>query len=65
MVAGMLLICFASYSLFFWDVFPEKHQLLLGINKIDHVCCSSVQRGKENLKDVSQGTALAQSVKLK
>lgn len=65
MVAGMLLICFESYSLFFWDVFLEKHQLLLGINKTDHVCCSSLQRGKENSQRCQPGTALAQSVKLK
>lgn len=43
-----LLICLESYSLFFWDLFLEKHRLLLGINKIDHVCCSSLERRKED-----------------
>lgn len=37
-----------SYSLFFGDLFLLKQRLLLGINKIDLVWCSSLQRGKED-----------------
>lgn len=32
----------------FGDLFLEKHRLLLGINKVDHVCCSSLQRRRED-----------------
>lgn len=43
-----LLIQLESYSLFFWDLFLEKHRLLLGVNKIGLVWHSSLQREKED-----------------
>lgn len=38
-----LLICLESYWLSCWDLFLRKHRLFLGINKTDHVFCSSLQ----------------------
>lgn len=40
---GWLLICLESCWLSSWDLFLGKHRLFLGINKIDHVFCSSLQ----------------------
>lgn len=48
LVVGVVIDSFGKLFTFLLNLFLEKHRLLLGVNKIDLVWHSSLQRGKED-----------------
>ena len=54
MVAGVVPDLFGKL-LTLGDLFLKKHRFLLGINKIDHASCPSLQRGKEDSQTNQMG----------